>query len=73
MMEIRKICAVGILLSFTILTSITSANAYTIGGAYASLVSCTWGQHGYEYGNIGTYNVNGKLYTVFFGNSYCAQ
>jgi len=50
-----------------------SANAYTIGGAYASLQSCTWGQYGYEYGNIGTYNVNGELYQVFFGNNYCAQ
>ena len=37
-----------------------SAQAYTIGGAYASLVSCDWGQYGYEYGYIGTYNVNGK-------------
>jgi hypothetical protein len=47
------------------------AGAYTIGGAYASLVSCEWGQYGYQYGNIGTYNVNGKLYQVFFGSSYC--
>ena len=48
-----------------------SANAYTIGGAYASLVSCNWGQYGYEYGNIGTYNVNGKMYQIFFGSNYC--
>jgi len=46
-------------------------SAYTIGGAYASLDSCSWGQYGYEYGYIGTYNVNGKTYQVFFGNSYC--
>ena len=48
-----------------------SANAYTIGGAYASLQSCNYGNYGYEYGNIGTYNVNGKLYQVFFGSNYC--
>jgi hypothetical protein len=54
-----------------ILFLVVSANAYTIGGAYASLVSCEWGQYGYEYGNIGTYDVNGKRYSVFFGNNYC--
>ncbi len=48
-----------------------TANAYMIGGAYASLVSCNWGQIGYEYGYIGTYDVNGKLIQVFFGSSYC--
>ena len=46
-------------------------HAYTIGGAYAQLVSCTWGQYGYQYGNIGTYNVNGKMYEIFFGSQYC--
>ena len=46
-------------------------HAYTIGGAYASLVNCKWGQYGYQYGYIGTYNVNGQHYQVFFGNSYC--
>lgn len=49
----------------------TSAQAYSIGGAYASLISCDWGQYGYEYGNIGTYNVNGKTYQIFFGSNYC--
>ena len=49
----------------------TSVSAYTIGGAYASLLSCNWGQWGYEYGNIGTYDVNGKIYQVFFGSNYC--
>ena len=48
----------------------TSVSAYTIGGAYASLISCSWGQWGYEYGNIGTYDVNGKIYQVFFGSNY---
>ena len=70
-MSLKVAYIVGILLSFAILTSNTKANAYTIGGAYATLVSCVWGQYGYEYGNIGTYNVNGKLYEIFFGNSYC--
>ena len=49
----------------------TVSQAYTIGGAYASLISCDWGQYGYEYGNIGTYNVNGKIYQIFFGNGTC--
>ena len=30
-----------------------SVQAYTIGGAYASLKSCDWGQYGYKYGYIG--------------------
>ncbi len=47
------------------------ATAYTIGGAYARLISCTWGQYGYKYGNIGTYEANGQIYKVFFGSSYC--
>lgn len=47
------------------------AQAYTIGGAYASLISCDWGQYGYEYGNIGTYEVNGETYRVFFGDAWC--
>ena len=46
-------------------------SAYTIGGAYASLVSCDWGQYGYEYGYIGTYDVNGQYYKIFFGSDYC--
>jgi hypothetical protein len=49
----------------------TYAQAYTIGGAYASLLSCDWGQYGYKYGNIGTYKVNGQIYQIFFGSSYC--
>jgi hypothetical protein len=61
-------------LVFVLLVSIflsLSAHAYTIGGAYASLVSCDWGQYGYKYGYIGTYNVNGQIYQVFFGSNYC--
>ena len=54
-----------------LLLLVVSTQAYTIGGAYASLENCEWGQYGYEYGNIGTYNVNGKYYKVFFGNNYC--
>ena len=53
------------------ITLTTSVQAYTIGGAYASLVSCDWGQYGYKYGNIGTYKVNGQIYQIFFGSSYC--
>ena len=47
------------------------ASAYTIGGAYAQLESCTYGQYGYQYGNIGTYLVNGQTYQVFFGSNSC--
>lgn len=48
-----------------------SIQAYTIGGAYARLISCDWGQYGYEFGNIGTYDVNGEIYRIFFGSNYC--
>jgi len=48
-----------------------STQAYTIGGAYASLLSCDWGNFGYNYGYIGKYNVNGQIYKVFFGSNYC--
>lgn len=61
-----------VILMLVVLVTLTSmANAYTIGGAYASLVSCDYGQYGYKYGNIGTYNVNGKVYQVFFGSNSC--
>ena len=46
-------------------------SAYQIGGAFASLVTCEYGQMGYQYGFIGTYNLNGQYYTVFFGHNYC--
>ncbi len=58
-------------LTLAAMLTATIAPAYTIGGAYASLVSCSWGQWGYEYGNIGTYNVNGSYYSVFFGAGFC--
>ncbi len=45
--------------------------SYQIGGAYASLISCDWGQYGYEYGYIGTYEVNGDIYRIYFGSNYC--
>ena len=47
------------------------AMAYEIGGAYAQLISCEWGQYGYEYGNLGTYRVNNQIIKQFFGNNYC--
>lgn len=48
------------------------ASAYYIGGMYVTLVDCSWGQYGYEYGNIGTYkDSSGKLYQVFFGSNAC--
>jgi hypothetical protein len=51
--------------------AMTSTHAYTIGGAYASLLDCRWGQFGYQYGYIGTYRVNGQIISQFFGNRYC--
>lgn len=60
-------------ISISLLSAASAASAYTIGGAYARLLSCEWGKVGYEYGNIGTYDVNGEIYQVFFGNSYCQQ
>jgi hypothetical protein len=57
----------------TLLSVALSANAYTIGGAYAQLVSCDYGQYGNEYGYLGTYEVNGRYYQVFFGSNYCAH
>jgi hypothetical protein len=50
---------------------IPAAYAHTIGGAYARLISCQWGQFGYQYGHIGTYEVNGQIIRQFFGSSYC--
>ncbi|MGX2972576.1 hypothetical protein [Helicobacter sp. T3_23-1059] len=51
---------------------VSGLSAYYIGGAYVTLVDCSWGQYGYEYGNIGTYkDSNGNLYRVFFGSNYC--
>jgi hypothetical protein len=63
-----------LLISFILssLLLLTAVQAYTIGGAYASLISCDWGQYGYEYGYIGTYKVNGDIYRIFFGSNYCA-
>lgn len=46
--------------------------AHTIGGAYASLISCKWGQYGNQYGYIGAYKVNGQIISQFFGSAYCA-
>ncbi|WP_323593075.1 hypothetical protein [Aliarcobacter butzleri] len=48
-----------------------SMYAYDVGGAYARLINCNWGQYGYEYGYIGTYDVNGKIYQIYFGPNYC--
>jgi hypothetical protein len=63
---------VMLIASAMLLSATLSARAYTIGGAYAQLVSCEYGQYGYEYGYIGTYEVNGRYYEVFFGSNYCA-
>ena len=49
-----------------------SASAYFIGGEYATLLSCNWGQYGYQHGWIGTYQTgSGGIYNIFFGSNYC--
>jgi hypothetical protein len=66
--KMKKII-LGLLISTLIAIS---AQAYMIGGAYATLISCDWGQYGYEYGYIGTYRlIDGRIYQVYFGNHYC--
>ena len=56
----------------TLLCCTSQVNAYQIGGAYATLIDCSWGKHGYEYGHIGTYKLlDGQIYTVYFGRNYC--
>jgi len=60
-----------ILTLIILLLTVSTGYTYSIGGAYASLISCDYGQYGYEYGYLGTYKANNKFYTVFFGNSYC--
>ncbi len=59
------------LLFAALLVLSTSAFSYTIGGAYAKLLNCSWGKYGYEYGYIGTYKVGNEIYRIFFGRSYC--
>ena len=66
----HRIFALLLGVSLTFL-NIFAAQAHTIGGAFASLISCTWGQYGNQYGHIGVYNVNGQTISQFFGNSYC--
>lgn len=57
------------LILIALLTS--QAFTYQIGGAYASLIDCTYGQYGYEFGYIGTYKVSGNIYRIFFADNYC--
>ena len=71
-MKMKLIFTIWSLLTFGIVTTTMPANAYTIGGAYVSLVSWDWGQWGNQYGNIGAYeDASGKRYQVFFGGAYC--
>lgn len=60
-----------VLVFLSIVTWPTAVQAHTIGGAYAHLEKCEWGQYGYEYGWIGTYDVNGQTIVQFFGSKYC--
>ena len=56
-----------------ILVSVVSiASAYYIDNKYVTLIDCSYGKYGYEYGYIGIYkDMNNNLYRVFFGNNYC--
>ena len=66
----QRILTIFLAVSWSVM-SVAPVQAHTIGGAYASQVSCTWGQLGYQYGWIGVYNVNGQMVSQFFGDSYC--
>jgi hypothetical protein len=66
----HKLEKIFLVISFAVL-GISTALAHTIGGAYASQVSCRWGQFGNQKGYIGTYNVYGQWISQFFGNNYC--
>lgn len=59
------------LITLMFLSASPNIYAHMIGGAYARLIKCEWGQYGYEYGNIGTYEVNGQTIKQFFGSNYC--
>lgn len=49
------------------------ALAYQINGYYARLISCEYGWSAVrgEYGNTGTYEVSGEIWTVYFGQDSC--
>lgn len=52
--------------------AVSELSAYYIGNKYVTLIDCSYGQYGYEYGYIGTYkDMNNNLYRVFFGKNYC--
>ena len=55
--------------------SAVSAFAYTINGKYARLISCEYSYSSVrgESGYTGTYEVQGEIWTVYFGSSYCKQ
>lgn len=55
-----------------ILFFVSQVQAYNIGGEFATLISCKWGQYGYQHGHIGTYRTaRGQIYQIFFGQNYC--
>ena len=53
--------------------SAVSASAYTINGKYARLISCDYSYSSVrgESGYTGTYEVQGEIWTVYFGSRYC--
>jgi len=57
------------LCSMAMLTS--SASAYYIGNKNFRLIKCEYGQMGYNWGNIGTYQNGNEIYKVFFGKEWC--
>ena len=48
--------------------------AYMIHGKYARLISCDYGWSSVrgESGYTGTYEVQGEIWTIYFGSSYCS-
>ena len=51
---------------------ICNANAYYIDNKYVTLIDCSYGRFGYDYGYVGIYKDSwDNLYKVFFGSKYC--
>ena len=69
---LKSIKFISIVVCLVIGNALT-ANAFTINGQYASLISCDYGYSAVrgESGYTGTYDVLGEIWTVYFGDSFC--
>lgn len=66
--------ALSLMIAVVSFFSMDPASAFSIGGKYATLVSCDFGysEERDESGNTGTYLVLGEYWTVYFGDDECA-